>query len=118
MATKTVKPKTNSKSIKSTTTIVSKKILIDRISDQIGKKNQLNKQQIEAVLTEYLEQTKNSLIQGEEIRLVGYYSFKTVTQKARVAMNLQTKQKMNIPAKRVPKIKFSDALRAEIAKKK
>ena len=33
-------------------------------------------------------------------------------------MNLQTKKKMTIPAKRVPKIKFSDDLKKEIGKKK
>jgi len=33
-------------------------------------------------------------------------------------MNLQTKKKMNIPAKRVPKVKFSKDLKEEIGKKK
>lgn len=98
--------------------LVSKKSLTDRISDKIGKKNNLTKQQIETVLTEYLEQTKQALINGEEIRLPSYFSFKTTVSKPRIAMNLQTKQKMTIPAKRVPKIKFSNELKEQIAKKK
>lgn len=112
MATKT------KKGSKSTSVIVSKKTLTERINDKISKKHSLNKNQIEAVLTEYLEETKSSLVKGEEIRLVGFYTLKTTTQKARTAMNLQTKKKMTIPAKKVPKVKFSDALKAEIAKSK
>jgi DNA-binding protein HU-beta len=112
MAIKTSRPnKTVSKSI-----IISKKILTERIADKISKKINLNHKQIEAVLSEYLEESKQALVNGQEIRLVGFYSFKTVTQKERVAMNLQTKQKMNIPAKQVPKITFSKDLKEAIAK--
>src|SRR3954452_7419126 len=98
--------------------LVSKKTLTDRIADKIGKKNNLTKHQIDSVLTEYLEQTKQALIKGEEIRLPSYFSFKTTISKPRIAMNLQTKKKMSIPAKRVPKIKFSDDLKKEIEKRK
>ena len=98
--------------------LVSKKVLTDRISENIDKKNSLNKSQIEAVLTEYLEQTKQALINGEEIRLPSYFSMKTTITKPRVAMNLQTKKQMTIPVKRVPKIKFSDDLKTEINNKK
>jgi nucleoid DNA-binding protein len=106
------------KSTKSTSVIISKKILTERIADKIGKKINLNHKQIEAVLSEYLEESKQALVNGEEIRLSGYYSFKTTMTKPRVAMNLQTKQKMNIPAKQVPKIKFSDSLKEEIVNSK
>jgi DNA-binding protein HU-beta len=100
------------------TSLVSKKTLTDRISEKLSKKNNLTKNQIDAVLSEYLEETKKALIKGEEIRLPSYFSFKTTMQKPRVAMNLQTKKKMTIPAKRVPKIKFSSELKEQIARKK
>src|SRR5690348_14833450 len=103
---------------KTKTIITSKKTLTDRISDKIGKKNNLTKTQIEAVLSEYLEQTKQALIKGEEIRLPSYFSFKTTISKPRMAMNLQTKKKMTIPAKRVVKARFSNELKQEVAKKK
>jgi len=98
--------------------LVSKKILTDRISTNLNKKHSLTKIQIEAVLSEFLEQVKQSLIKGEELRFPSYLSLKTTIQKPRVAMNLQTKKKMTIPAKRVPKCKFSDSLKTEISKKK
>jgi|SRR6185436_9948172 len=95
-------------------TIASKSQLIDRIS----KKVKLTKNQIDSVLTNFLEETKKSLLKGEEVRLLGYFSFKTATTSPRMAMNLQTKKKMKVPAKRVPKCKFSSNLKEEISKKK
>ena len=97
----------------SKTTITSKKILIERIA----KKTRFPKNQIEMVISTLLEETKKSLVKGEEIRLQGYFSFKTAITKPRMAMNLQTKKKMRVPAKRVPKCKFSSNLKEEIARK-
>jgi len=93
-----------------------KKQLIDRISNSL--RLDLTKTEIETVLAELLEQTKKSLIKGEEVRFLGYFSLKTVLTKPRMAMNLQTGKKMKVPAKRVPKCKFSLGLKEEIAKKK
>jgi len=97
--------------------LVSKKTLTDRISANLSKKYSLTKIQIETILSELLEEIKKALIKGEEMRFPGYLSLKTTIQKPRVAMNLQTKKKMTIPAKRVPKVKFSEELKKEIAKK-
>ena len=106
--------KSNSKS-----KLVSKKTLTDRISDNLSKqKISLTKIQIETILSEFLEEIKKALIKGEEMRFPGYLSLKTTMQKPRVAMNLQTKKKMTIPAKRVPKVKFSEDIKKEISKKK
>src|SRR6266498_1197293 len=92
-------------------TITGKKQLIDRIT----KKNKLPKNQVETVLTELLTETKKSLLKGEEVRFLGYYSLRTTLTKPRMAMNLQTGKKMKVPAKRVPKCKFSLVLKEEIA---
>lgn len=94
--------------------ITGKNQLIDRIS----KKTKLTKTQIDSVLTNFLEETKKALVKGEEVRLLGYYSFKTTITKPRMAMNLQTKKQMKVPAKRVPKCKFSESLKGEVSKKK
>ncbi|CAG8559766.1 7852_t:CDS:10, partial [Cetraspora pellucida] len=67
----------------------------------------LSKSQIDAVIGGILEEIEKALIKGEKVSFPGYFSLQTTLQKARVAMNLQTKKKMNIPAKRVPKAKFS-----------
>ena len=72
--------------------------------------------QVSKIIDEFLLETKKSLLKGEEVRLLGYFSFKTMITKPRIAMNLQTKKKMTIPTKRVPKVKFSESLKKEIAK--
>ena len=110
--------KNNKPNNKNKIALISKKILTDRISNNLGKKHSLTKIQIETVLSELLEEIKKSLIKGEELRFPSYLSLKTTIQATRVAMNLQTKKKMTIPAKRVPKTKFSEDLKKEIAKKK
>ncbi|CAG8773478.1 8829_t:CDS:2, partial [Ambispora leptoticha] len=69
---------------------------------------------ITRIIEEFLEETKKSLLKGEEIRLQGYFTLKTAMTTPRIAMNLQTKKKMKVPAKRVPKCKFSLGLKEEI----
>ena len=96
------------------TIITGKKQLIERIS----KKTKTPQNQVAKIIEEFLEETKKSLIKGEEVRLLGYFTLKTAITKPRIAMNLQTKKKMKVPAKRVPKCKFSVGLKEEIAKKK
>jgi len=103
---------------KTATSIVGKSKLAERVYNAKGRKLSLTKSQIEAVISEILVETKKSLLKEESIRFPGYFSLQTVVQKPRVAMNLQTKKKMTIPAKRVPKAKFSNELKKEISKKK
>lgn len=100
------------------TTITGKKQLIDRIANQLSRKRiSFSKPQIEATITEFLSETKKSLVKGEEVRLLGYFSFKTTMTTPRMAMNLQTGKKMKVPSKRVPKCKFSVSLKEEIKRK-
>src|SRR5947208_251334 len=96
------------------TTIAGKKQLTERIA----KKTKFPQTQVGKIIDELLEETKKALIKGEEVRLQGYFSLKTATTKPRMAMNLQTKKKMRVPAKRVPKCKFSISLKEEISKNK
>jgi len=96
------------------TIITGKKQLIERIA----KKTKTPQNQVTKIIDELLEETKKALVKGEEVRLLGYFSFKTAITKPRIAMNLQTKKKMKVPAKRVPKCKFSAGLKQEITKKK
>jgi len=96
------------------TTIAGKKQLTERIS----KKTKISQIQVAKIIEELLVETSKALVKGEEVRLLGYFSLKTVITKPRIAMNLQTKKKMKVPAKRVPKCKFSDSLKQEISKNK
>src|SRR5437763_9651090 len=89
-----------------------------QLNERISKKTKYPQNQVSKIVEEFLEETKKSLLKGEEVRLQGYFSFKTTMTKPRIAMNLQTKKKMKVPAKRVPKCKFSSSLKEEIVRKK
>src|SRR3954463_6318332 len=95
------------------TTITGKKQLTERISQ----KTKFPQNQVTKIIDELLIETKKALVKGEEIRLQGYFSLKTAITKPRIAMNLQTKKKMKVPSKRVPKCKFSLGLKEEISRK-
>ena len=89
-----------------------------QLTERISKKTKTPQNQVSRIIDEFLSETKKSLLKGEEVRLLGYFTLKTAMTTPRMAMNLQTKKKMKVPAKRVPKCKFSVGLKEEIAKKK
>src|SRR5215216_3148465 len=89
-----------------------------QLTERIAKKTKTPQNQVGKIIDELLIETKKALVKGEEVRLQGYFSFKTSITKPRIAMNLQTGKKMNVPAKRVPKCKFSSSLKEEISRKK
>ncbi|CAG8669936.1 12330_t:CDS:2 [Ambispora gerdemannii] len=76
-----------------------------QLTERIAKKTKTPQNQVSRIIEELLEETKKALIKGEEVRLLGYFSFRTTMTTPRIAMNLQTKKKMKVPAKRVPKSK-------------
>src|SRR5438067_13701700 len=89
-----------------------------QLTERIAKKTKTPQNQVGKIIDELLEETKKSLVKGEEVRLQGYFTLKTTITKPRIAMNLQTKKKMKVPAKRVPKCKFSSSLKEAISQKK
>ncbi|WNE40961.1 MAG: DNA-binding protein HU [Mycoplasmataceae bacterium] len=92
------------KTKKLASTIIGKRELADRVHNS-KEKNSLTRSQIEEVIGESLEEIKKALVGKEEIRFPSYFSLKTFMAKPRIAMNLKTKKKMTIPAKR--RVKFS-----------
>ena len=89
-----------------------------QLTQRISQKTNLPPQQVARIIDELLQETKKALLKGEEVRFLGYFSFKTSITKPRIAMNLQTNKKMKVPAKRVPKCKFSAILKKAISQKK
>lgn len=75
--------------------------LIDAIASEAGLTKVQARQALEAMLTT----TVQTLGRGEDVTLVGFGSFKVVERKARMGMNPQTKQKIEIPATKVVRFK-------------
>lgn len=106
------------KTVKSTSSIVGKGELVDRVYSSKAKSLSLNKAQVESIINETLEEIKKALVKKEEIRFPSYFSLKTFMAKPRIAMNLKTKKKMTIPAKRRVKFTISSILKEMVANEK
>jgi DNA-binding protein HU-beta len=63
----------------------------------------LSKKAAEAAIDAFTQSIVKALKKGETVTLVGFGSFKVVKRKARTGVNPQTKEKIKIKAKKVPK---------------
>lgn len=62
-----------------------------------------SQKQSELFLNEFLKTVSEELTEGNEVKLVGFGTFKTKINEARKGINPQTKEEIHIPKKRVPK---------------
>lgn len=83
--------------------IISKADLIDEIAE----KTKLSKKDSNEALSAAIEAIKSAVKKGNEVRLVGFATLKTVQRKAMVKRNPKTQKEINVPAKRVAKAKLS-----------
>lgn len=101
--------KKNTKSIST----VGKTTLGERMFISNGKQYSLNKNQMTEIIDLLLKEIILSLKKGEKIMLPGFFSMMIVVRNPRVAMNLQTGEKMTIPSKKAVRIKVSSKLNSE-----
>ena len=75
--------------------------LIERIADG----SDLSKAAAKKALDATTEAIKAALVAGDKVQLVGFGTFSVNERPARTGINPATKQKINIPAKKVAKFK-------------
>lgn len=63
----------------------------------------------------YHDAIKGALAKGEKVALVGFGTFEVQRRKARRGVNPQTRQRISIPAKDVPKFRAGRNLRDAVA---
>ena len=84
--------------------------LIEKIAAGSG----LTKTDAKKALDATMAAVKEALVAGDKIALVGFGTFSVAARPAREGMNLRTKEKIQIPAKKVAKFKagaeLNDAL--------
>ena len=84
--------------------------LIEKIAAGSG----LTKTDAKKALDATMAAVKEALVAGDKIALVGFGTFSVAERPAREGMNLRTKEKIQIPAKKVAKFKagaeLNDAL--------
>lgn len=69
----------------------------------ISKKTHMPKSQIMGVLDATFEQISSALKKGQEVRLVGFGTWKRIRRKARIGRNPQTGKQLTIKARNVAK---------------
>ena len=75
---------------------------------------EISKDSAKKALEATLEAVKNALIEGDTVQLIGFGTFSVNERPAREGINLRTKEKIQIAAKKVAKFKagaeLADAL--------
>jgi len=61
-----------------------------------------------------MEAIQKALSKGEKVTLVGFGTFKILQRKARRGRNPQTREELQIPAKKVPKFNPGKELRDKV----
>jgi len=78
---------------------MNKRELIDEVSGKVG----ITKKGTGNVIDAIVETITNALKKGEKVALVGFGTFQVMKRKARRGRNPQTRETIQIPAKKVPK---------------
>ncbi|TET93387.1 HU family DNA-binding protein [Candidatus Aerophobetes bacterium] len=85
--------------------------LVETVAAEVG----LTKKDINNVVDAMTSAITNSLARGERVTLVGFGTFLVQRRKARQGVNPQTRARISIPAKDVPKFKPGRSLREAVA---
>jgi DNA-binding protein HU-beta len=84
--------------------------LISAISEKAG----LNKNQARDALEALLSSVTDSLKSGNDVRLVGFGTFKAVERKAGTARNPRTGETVNRPASKTARFQVGEALKGAL----
>ena len=93
--------------------------IVKEVKNNIG--DDFSKEEIKTVVNALLDTIEEKLQEGQDINLVGYFSFSTRKQPAKkMVMRFGKKQgqEVKIPAKTVPAFKFSSAFKKRIVESK
>lgn len=115
MATKKeATPKTEAKAAKSASGTIGRQELSRRISQQ----TKLPQKQVSEVLEATIDSIRDALQKGDEVRLVGFGSFKVRTSAARRGVNPRDRQPIEVPAKERVRFSPGKELSEAVMKKK
>jgi len=87
--------------------------LVEKVAASAG----LTKVQAEAAINAFVETITDAFVAEDKISIKGFGTFETRHRDARVGHNPATKQKIEIPASKVPAFKPSASLKAIVNEK-
>ncbi len=80
------------------------------IFELVAEKTGFTNKDIKLILERFLEEVKNSLVEGNHIEIRGFGTFKVKNHKARKARNPKTGQEVVVPARKKAAFKVSREL--------
>ena len=87
--------------------IVNKKSLIQTVSQRTN----ISKLEVKEVIEQTIDEIIKQLVQGQEVRLVGFGTFQVRSRVSREGRNPQTGEKITIPPTRTPSFLAGKALK-------
>ncbi len=87
--------------------------LVEKVANQIN----LTKKQTEVIVNTVFQSITDSLMEGDEVELRGFGSFRIRERSARVGRNPKSGVKVEVPAKKVPFFKAGKELRKMVDEK-
>ena len=82
--------------------------------DQVAAKANLSKKDAAAAVDAVLDTISGTLSKGGDVSFTGFGKFHVQSRAARTGVNPRTKEKVAIPAARVPKFSAGSALKASV----
>ncbi|QTA38378.1 HU family DNA-binding protein [Thermosipho ferrireducens] len=92
---------------------MSKKELVNAVAEKV---TGLKKKDIKVVVDAVFEAISEALAKGEKVQLVDFGTFEVRKAAARTGVNPRTREKIKIPARKVPKFKPGKALKEKVNK--
>ncbi len=86
----------------------------DALVTDIANASGLSKKDVETVIEAMQDSITKSLRNGDKITLTGFGTFRISARAAREGINPQTKEKIQIPAMKVPKFTAGKALKEAV----
>ncbi len=82
----------------------------------VAQKTQLSKKDSDKAVAAVLDAITETLAAGEKVSLVGFGTFEVKERAEREGINPRTKEKIVIPASKLPSFKAGKALKEEVSK--
>jgi DNA-binding protein HU-beta len=82
--------------------------------DEVSRKSDLSKGEAEKAVNAVLETIEAALRRGSEVSFTGFGKFSVADRGARQGVNPQTKERIQIPATKVPRFSAGSALKKAV----
>lgn len=82
----------------------------------VSEKAEISKKDAEKAVNAVIDTIIESVAEGQEIRIVGFGTFERHERSERIGCNPQTKEKITIPASKVPAFKAGKAFKDAVDK--